>query len=158
MTRNGKCVYECVWIESDTPGTWFCAYALDLYGGFTSAISIVSVGVVVSGCMSEPMAPHSPKVYKATDPPMTTSQNTRQIRFSSISVLPDCKRSISHLLEKVPYAKGDEDFEALLPWNVKHAFHLAGPPWLSSHQWFTQSYLSPMAGGPFNAARMHKSR
>lgn len=32
VTRNGKCVYECVWIESDAPGTWFCAYALDLYG------------------------------------------------------------------------------------------------------------------------------
>jgi hypothetical protein len=32
VTRNGKCVYECVWIESDTPGTWFCSYALDLYG------------------------------------------------------------------------------------------------------------------------------
>ena len=32
VTRNGKCVYECVWIESNTPGVWFCAYALDLYG------------------------------------------------------------------------------------------------------------------------------
>jgi len=32
VTRNGKCVYECVWIESDRPGVWFCAYALDLYG------------------------------------------------------------------------------------------------------------------------------
>jgi hypothetical protein len=32
VTRNGKCVYECVWIESDAPGVWFCAYALDLYG------------------------------------------------------------------------------------------------------------------------------
>jgi Protein of unknown function (DUF2934) len=32
LTRNGKCVYECVWMESDAPGTWFCAYALDLYG------------------------------------------------------------------------------------------------------------------------------
>ena len=29
ITRNGKCVYECVWMESDAPGTWFCAYALD---------------------------------------------------------------------------------------------------------------------------------
>ena len=28
---------------------------------------------------------------------------------------------LSHLFEKVPYAKGVEDFEALLPWNVKHA-------------------------------------
>jgi hypothetical protein len=65
---------------------------------------------------------------------------------------------LSHLFEKVPYAKGVEDFEALLPWNVKHALHLAGPPWISSHQWFTQSYLSPIAGDPFNAARMHQSR
>ncbi|MGH9409247.1 MAG: hypothetical protein ACRD1V_07315 [Vicinamibacterales bacterium] len=32
LTRNGKCLYECVWIESDAPRTWFCAYALDLYG------------------------------------------------------------------------------------------------------------------------------
>jgi hypothetical protein len=32
VTRNGKCVHECVWIESDRPGVWFCAYALDLYG------------------------------------------------------------------------------------------------------------------------------
>jgi hypothetical protein len=32
VTRNGKCIYECVWIESDKPGVWFCAYALDLYG------------------------------------------------------------------------------------------------------------------------------
>lgn len=32
VTRNGKCVYECVWLESDAPGTWFCCYALDLYG------------------------------------------------------------------------------------------------------------------------------
>ena len=28
---------------------------------------------------------------------------------------------LSHLFEKVPHAKGVEDFEALLPWNVKHA-------------------------------------
>ena len=32
VTRNEKCAYECVWIESDAPGVWFCAYALDLYG------------------------------------------------------------------------------------------------------------------------------
>jgi hypothetical protein len=32
VTRNGKCVYECVWLESDAPGRWFCAFALDVYG------------------------------------------------------------------------------------------------------------------------------
>ena len=36
---------------------------------------------------------------------------------------------LSHLFEKVPYDKGVEDFEALLPWKRKaRLVHLVGPP------------------------------
>ena len=49
---------------------------------------------------------------------------------------------LSHLFEKVPYDKGVEDFEALLPWKRKaRLVHLVGPPWISSHPRFTQSYF-----------------
>ncbi len=30
VCRNGKCIYECLWAQSDR-GQWMCIYALDLY-------------------------------------------------------------------------------------------------------------------------------
>lgn len=31
VIRNGKCRYECGWLQADD-GRWFCCYALDIYG------------------------------------------------------------------------------------------------------------------------------
>lgn len=30
ICRNGKCIYDCVWVQMDR-GQWWCIYALDLY-------------------------------------------------------------------------------------------------------------------------------
>ena len=81
VTRNGKCLYECVWIESDAPGVWFCAYALDLYG-WVHLGDVDRFGQrVASGCTSGPMGLHSRKARRATGTPMTTSRSTNSIRF-----------------------------------------------------------------------------
>lgn len=34
VCRNGKCIYECVWVEPNDGGR-FCVYALDMYGWVT---------------------------------------------------------------------------------------------------------------------------
>jgi hypothetical protein len=81
VTRNGKCVYECVWIESNTPGVWFVPTRSISTGGCISVMSIGLVGVAASGITSGPMTVRHRKARRAIGTPTTTSLITNSIRF-----------------------------------------------------------------------------